>query len=483
MRVIGHGMQGMHDTRLYYPLSSSQLLPNAPGSNDAEAPAGYSWLVFLTPFLGEGVYFDEVVQSSAHLRHPLFDPSRQVRIGDWQGHAASYPVAGFRCPSVSEEVITGSQTDYDEVQPAVGSYLSMAGTHFRNPVGVGRFHNAETFARGFSYEGDGVMQFPGKRSGKVTRKGLSRRSLVDGISKTLAFAESRETTTSAWADGQAMWLVAAWPGSSNRPRSIPSPNDERCSTAGWTDAEASSSDLSLRFTEADDAPETMPYLKANRWSGSVDRFWGPSSLHPGVVGHAFADGSVTMLTEGIDPEVYLHLVTRIGMEALEPETIEPLSQLARPELFRSGVQEVAEWSPLRLGDVTAHWARLQSGSAWVSWREDGRLLLAYAHKSKHFSHISYDVEAGVIRFTMDERLDGTTSYLIAEQLKRRFGPGSTRTHEGEAIKQVWIVGERGSVGGEACRFVLTHPTKTSAPNLQIRVSAPDPSKEADQAPH
>lgn len=478
MRLIGHGMQLMHDTRLYYPLCSTQRLPNAPGSADATNPAGYSWLVQLTPFMDEAIYFDQVQLSSQQLRLPLFDPSRQVRIGDWEGHASSYPVAAFRCPSVSHEQLSDDGAGDSAPSPAIGSYLAMAGTHFRNQAGVGRFHDEARLTRGFAYEGDGVMPFPGKVGVKTTRKGLSRRSLVDGISKTIAFAESRETATSAWADGQTMWLVAAWPGSSNPPRPIPYPKDERRASAGWAGAEVSARDLSLRFFQTEDASESMPYLRADRWSGSLDRRWGPSSLHPGVIGHAFADGGVAMLSEGIDPEVYLHLVTRIGMETVEPEAIEQFGRSTRPASYRPNDKE-AGLGPIRLGDVTARWTRLQSGSAWVSWREDGRLLLAYAHNSKHFSRIDYDVEAGVIQFTMNERLGATTTYLIAEQLKRRFGPGSTRAREGAATQQVWVVDERGSEGGRPCRFVLTHPTKTSLPNLEIRISPVNATKEAD----
>ena len=50
---------------------------------------------------------------------------------------------------------------------------------------------------------------------------------------------------------------------------------------------------------------------------TYDRMWGPSSDHAGgIVQHVYGDAHVEGLTDGIDPNVYLWIITRNGGEAL-----------------------------------------------------------------------------------------------------------------------------------------------------------------------
>jgi hypothetical protein len=42
--------------------------------------------------------------------------------------------------------------------------------------------------------------------------------------------------------------------------------------------------------------------------------WGPSSDHPGVVLHAWADAHVSSIEETVDPVLYIQLVSRAGRE-------------------------------------------------------------------------------------------------------------------------------------------------------------------------
>ena len=47
------------------------------------------------------------------------------------------------------------------------------------------------------------------------------------------------------------------------------------------------------------------------------RMWGPSSDHAGgIVQHVYGDAHVEGLTDGIDPNVYLWIITRNGGEAI-----------------------------------------------------------------------------------------------------------------------------------------------------------------------
>ena len=45
-----------------------------------------------------------------------------------------------------------------------------------------------------------------------------------------------------------------------------------------------------------------------------NRIHGPSSEHPGVVNHLFVDGQAKNIADGIDANVYFHLITRRGNE-------------------------------------------------------------------------------------------------------------------------------------------------------------------------
>lgn len=53
--------------------------------------------------------------------------------------------------------------------------------------------------------------------------------------------------------------------------------------------------------------------------------WGPSSAHPGIVIHAYCDGHVEEIAEGIDKNTYLRLVARASENPEKPK------DFARPE--------------------------------------------------------------------------------------------------------------------------------------------------------
>ena len=48
----------------------------------------------------------------------------------------------------------------------------------------------------------------------------------------------------------------------------------------------------------------------------LDRNWGPSSRHPGVVIHGYGDGHTEGINDTIDPTAYIQLVTRGGREVV-----------------------------------------------------------------------------------------------------------------------------------------------------------------------
>lgn len=312
MKAIAAAMQASHDTRRYLPLASTQPIINRPGSALPDAPAGASWLLQLCPFTDQVDFYDRMFQATKRLTLPLFTPELVISHNNERIFPATHTAPEVICPSVPEVAVSSS--DYPGVKAAVGSYFATSGTHFYNRTGVGRLIDGTPPPRNFAYEGNGAMPFPGFISGKLNRKGRNYAAIRDGLSRTLAFGESRETKTAAWVDGQAMWVVATWPDSKSQPV-IDSKRDSSRSKPPtfkltWGPPTPTAASLSLRW-EAD-AEDPAPYLQASRWSGSDPREWALSSYHPRAIGHAFCDGRAAMLIDDIDPEVYLQLVTLFG---------------------------------------------------------------------------------------------------------------------------------------------------------------------------
>lgn len=314
MKAIAAAMQASHDTRRYLPLASTQPIINRPGSALPDAPAGASWLLQLCPFTDQADFYDRMFQATQRLKSPLFTPELVISHNNERIFPATYRAPEVICPSVPEVAVSSS--DYPGVKAAVGSYCATSGTHFYNRTGVGRLIERVQGARGFAYEGNGAMPFPGVIGGRVNPKGRNYAAIRDGLSRTLAFGESRETKTAAWVDGQAMWVVATWPDSKSQPVI-----DTKRDSSGlkpptfalkWGPPTPTAASLSLRW-EAD-AEDPAPYLQASRWSGSDPREWALSSYHPRAIGHAFCDGRAAMLIDDIDPGIYLQLVTLLGSD-------------------------------------------------------------------------------------------------------------------------------------------------------------------------
>src|SRR6185295_3717810 len=56
------------------------------------------------------------------------------------------------------------------------------------------------------------------------------------------------------------------------------------------------------------------YLTSANSPNGYEWAWGPSSEHPGIVLHVYADASVRAQSDTINPTVYLRLITRAGAD-------------------------------------------------------------------------------------------------------------------------------------------------------------------------
>ena len=112
-------------------------------------------------------------------------------------------------------------------------------------------------------------------------KKLGNSDLVDGASKTIILAETREEEFAGWMSAICMSLSGS---------------------NGTTDT--------LNGVNVD--PTTNPYLPNTDWASANDRDWGISSQHPGIAHVAFGDNGVRPVTNDIQLAVLEALITRQG---------------------------------------------------------------------------------------------------------------------------------------------------------------------------
>jgi len=202
--------------------------------------------------------------------------------------------------------------------------VAIASTHYQGttkhlesglPTSTGT--TSKTCALGTTYCGNGGLPFPGVVGGKVQKVGLNIVSLQDGTSHVPLLCESREELISSWYSGFASYVVAAWPSAgANPPKGF-----QASATAPWYWTCNSPCDHALN--KGDPKADTATY--ATKWyltaagnphatGAPANRNWGPSSRHPGVVIHGYADGHTEGINDTIDATVYIQTVTRAGRE-------------------------------------------------------------------------------------------------------------------------------------------------------------------------
>jgi hypothetical protein len=184
----------------------------------------------------------------------------------------------------------------------------------------------------FAEQPNGVIIPPATSSSKGTRIG----GILDGTSKTIVLAESKEQKVSSWYDGCTAWMVAAPAGSlgpaitdltnqmANQTNFRPAQPWKGLSTtpgvpAYWRYQTPGTAESGLNY-----GPKTQASKRyANKGGGMMpsnasgyDQWnWGPSSDHSGgIILHSWGDAHVSGITEDVEPVLYIQLVTRAGRE-------------------------------------------------------------------------------------------------------------------------------------------------------------------------
>jgi hypothetical protein len=321
-------------------------------------------MVALLPFIEENVTYNQLANASKKFRYPAF----QMKGGPtsfgcrynaypgggagnaWWRHFSTIELDEVRCPSFAGDPEAshqnyqgyGSASQPDKPMPdpsdpwnvIITNYKATCATHFAcmvDPVmqlPMIKGPNGE-----FAEQPNGVIIPPATASSKGIRIG----AILDGTSKTIVLAESKEQKVSSWYDGCTAWLVAAPAGSlqlSEITNQSPSPAGQFKPPQPWKGQPATPTPglpLFWRYQNPGTAesglnygPKTIATKKfAARGGGMLpataagyqDWFWGPSSDHSGgIILHCWADAHVSGLAEDTDPVVYIQLVTRAGRE-------------------------------------------------------------------------------------------------------------------------------------------------------------------------
>jgi hypothetical protein len=208
------------------------------------------------------------------------------------------------------------------VKLGAGNYLATASTHYTDSPSLhlesglpaGNNSKVGKNCTGGAYCGNGALPFPGLVGNQVQKTGLGMQSLSDGTSKTVIVTESREETITSWYSGFAGYTVGAWPQGAS-PQGIASSTVAGSPVYWGCPKTGTATTCDHALNKGDTKGDTTKYYQiAAKNPQAQIRIWGPSSRHPGVVQHGYADAHAEGVNETVDSNVYFHSITRNGRE-------------------------------------------------------------------------------------------------------------------------------------------------------------------------
>ncbi len=360
-------------------------IPGAIQANSGAPQAGYSWMVRLLPYIEQTVMFNNISSASNKFTFPAMlirgglggatVPGAPNGLGlrfnsggpaaaPWWRPFCTQELDEIRCPSYAGETISELQP-YAQYKTAampewgmwqnnnppppswgvqVTNYKAMTATHMAcmiNPLDM-TFVSGSAAMPATHELPNGIIVPPRNQSSK----GNGLRSVTDGSSKTILLTESKEPNFSSWYDGTTAWVVAIpagirnpaqLVGSDGSPTRPPQPLLSNTAGAGSTVVNsqwnlftpggtvlAPNAISGINFGPRNDPMQlyaSRAFVQNNglgaQWA------WGPSSDHAGGLAlHCWADSHVSPLTEDIDPNLYMHLVTRAGREPAQDPNLQ-----------------------------------------------------------------------------------------------------------------------------------------------------------------
>jgi len=335
-----------------------------PGTQGATGTqSGYSWMVEILPDIEESTLYQSITTTSLKFTYAAFSTnvlassSTPGQLANATNpHASTVQINGFICPSFSGDRTVSTDPAMVGVNPpaayasapgggpAVGitNYTALAGTHFAGAVAAPTQSADRSLITAST--NNGAMQY----KGSAFDQGRKLAALTDGTSKVPVSCETKERLLASWYDGTTNWVVAARHGpdsvtvvgtptttaaSTFNTGTAPTvggaavtPGRLIVGTTGTASATgAAACGHALNVGPSSNFPGTRCYPNGS-WTnpsmaaGTVNfRAWGPSSDHSGgIVNHVFGDGHVQGINDGIDPNMYLWVVTRNGGEPSDP---------------------------------------------------------------------------------------------------------------------------------------------------------------------
>ncbi|MBN1854684.1 MAG: DUF1559 domain-containing protein [Pirellulales bacterium] len=299
---------------------------------------GFSWIVQIMPEMEGVTIYDQMSENTLKF---LGGPWNQFNTRDGTNattHMCSVQIEQLQCPSFpgddvakqadganfggAEFGVVANLGGTGRSKPAVCNYVALVGTHFEN-LSTKIIVND----RG-SHTGNGALVFPRVTgtgtTAKVTNKGLPFAAFRDGTSHTLVVAESRETGYTTWLSGL-VYGLGVWPQSPAQSTVSPGPGRAVDGFFGWNQNELNDPMNRVSLNQGSDNSNTgsqiapdVHYMERGQYPhGTRGMKWGPSSAHPGLVIHAYGDGHVLEVSEDIDRNAYLRMITRAGGEPNE----------------------------------------------------------------------------------------------------------------------------------------------------------------------
>ena len=319
----------------------------APGSA-ANASAGYSWIVFILPEIEEGTLYQTIANNSTKFTAYAFATvDRNGSSGSTTPHCSTVQLKAFLCPSFSGDPVVDMSATVDGDSHVArhrptGNQLHVA-WHANNGTGVA-LTNYQAML-GTHIDPNAAAPYPAKsasspnsNNGAMTFRGTSfdqgrkLAGLSDGASKTPLAGETKEKRLASWYDGTCNWLVAARHGNNTGAAVNPPANNTTTGNVnglnvngkwvvGSNGQTTNGAGHGINVGPSPTTPQAIYLPKAYGVADPVmtayDRLWGPSSDHAGgIVQHVYGDAHVEGITDGIDPNVYLWIVTRNGGEAI-----------------------------------------------------------------------------------------------------------------------------------------------------------------------
>jgi prepilin-type N-terminal cleavage/methylation domain-containing protein len=273
LKQIGLALHSYHDTKLYFPPGYIDGNTDPSSTPDNDVGPGWGWASFLLPYLEQQNVYNQINFS--------------VGVGVGSNAAVSQtslPI--FQCPA----------DDLQDPFPVYDSSFTnpIATVAHSNYVGCNGWKECFSNAGGDAQGGDGLFYRNSRnRMGNVT----------DGLSNTIFVGErSSNHSPSTWTGAVARGRCPAWM-ATQPPAPYSPPPGPAYDNADFGEA------LVLAHGNATHLPNAdFPIF-------DPDTFY---SKHALGVNFVFGDGSVHLLTSGIDPNTFQYLCTISGGEVFSP---------------------------------------------------------------------------------------------------------------------------------------------------------------------